>query len=128
MSPEDLLPEYEPRFSSTRARDLALFANNDREVFFFLISDAVDSLSRQYAKGIYDPYLALRSFQHVAKEAAIIYERAFGDEEAAEKRKITCFTPEEIEEAGHRLLMLNANFLEEAVRNALRFEKGRRFA
>ena len=125
MKLDDLLPDYEPSFSSARARDLALFANNDREVFFFLISDAVDSLSRQYAKGIYDPYLALRSFQHVAREAAIIYERAFGDEEAAEKRQITCFTPEEVEEAGHRLLMLNASFLEEAVRNALRFEKGR---
>lgn len=125
MKIEDLLPDYEPSFSE-RGRDLALFANADREVFFFLISDCVESLSRQYAKGIYDPYLALRSFQHVAKEAAVIYERAFGNEEAADKRKITCFTPEEIEEAGHRLLMLNANFLEEAVRNALRFEKGRR--
>ena len=125
MNLEDLLPDYEPSFSSTRARDLALFANADREVFFFLLSDCVESLARQYAKGIYDPYLALRSFQHIAKEAAIIYERAFGDEEAAEKRQITCFTPEEIEEAGHRLLMLNANFLEEAVRNALRFEKSR---
>ena len=62
----------------------------------------------------------------MAKEAAIIYERAFGSEEAADKRKITCFTPEEIEEAGHRLLMLNANFLEEAVKNALRFEQGKR--
>lgn len=125
MNLEDLLPEYEPVFSE-RGRDLALFANNDREVFFFLISEAVDSLSRQYAKGIYDPNLALRSFQHVAKEAAIIYERAFGDEEAAEKRKITCFSPEEIEEAGHRLLLLNVGFLDEAVRNALRFEKGKR--
>lgn len=125
MNLEDLLPECEPRFSE-RGRDLALFANNDREVFFFLLSDCVESLARQYAKGIYDPYLALRSFQHVAKEAAIVYERAFGDEEAAEKRKITCFTPDEIEEAGHRLLMLNSNFLEEAVKNALRFEQGKR--
>ena len=124
MKLEDLLPDYEPSFSE-KGRDLALFANNDREVFFFLISDAVDSLSRQYAKGIYDPHLALRSFQHVAKEAAVIYERAFGDEEAAERRQITCFTAVEIEEAGHRLLMLNAGFLEEAVKNALRFEKGR---
>lgn len=115
-----LLPDYEPNFSSTRARDLALFANNDREVFFYLITDAVDSLSRMARKGIYDPHLALRTFQHVAKEAAIVYERAFGDEEAAANRKITCFTPEEIEEAGHRLLLLNAAFLEEAIRRALR--------
>lgn len=113
----NLLPDYEPSFSQ-KGRDLALFANNDREVFFFLITDAVDSLSRMYAKGIYDPHLALKSFQHVAKEAAIIYERAFGDEVSAEKRKITCFTPEEIEEAGHRLLMLNAQMLEDAVLNA----------
>lgn len=121
----NLLPDCEPAFSE-RGRDLALFANNDREVFFFLISDAVESLSRQYAKGIYDPYLALRSFQHVAKEAAIVYERAFGDEEAAEKRKITCFTPEEVEEAGYRLLLLNAEMLEAAIRNTLRFEERRR--
>ena len=117
----DLLPDYEPNFSE-RARDLALFANNDREVFFFLISEAVDSLARMHEKGIYDPHLALRSFQHVAKEAALIYERAFGDEEAARKRRITCFTPEEVEEAGHRLLMLNEQMLEEAVRRAMRKE------
>ena len=120
MNSIDLLPDYEPAVFSERARELALFAHNDREVFFFRITDAVDSLSRMAQKGIYDPYLALKSFQHVAKEAAIIYERAFGDEEAAEKRQITCFTPEEVEEAGHRLLMLNASFLEEAVRDALR--------
>lgn len=119
-----LLPDYEPRFSQ-RGRDLALFAHNDREVFFFWIADAVDSLSRQYVKGIYDPYLALRSFQHVAKEAAIVYERAFGDKEAAEKRKITCFTPEECEEAGHRLLLLNVQMLEEAIQNAMRKECNR---
>lgn len=119
-----LLPDYEPEIFSERARDLALFANNDREVFFFLITDAVDSLSRMARKGIYDPHLALRSFQHVAKEAAIVYERAFGDEEAAKRRKITCFTPEEIEEAGHRLLMLNAAFLEESIRRTLNRDWG----
>jgi len=120
-----LLPDYEPTFSE-RGRDLALFAHSDREVFFFWLTDAVDSLSRMYAKGIYDPHLALRSFQHVAKEAAIVYERAFGDEEAAERRKITCFTPEEIEEAGHRLLMLNAQMLEDAVLNTMKKEELRR--
>ena len=116
-----LLPDYEPTFSE-KGRDLALFAHNDREVFFFWLADAVDSLSRMYVKGIYDPHLALRSFPHVAKEAAIVYERAFGDEEAAERRKITCFTSEEIEEAGHRLLMLNAQMLEDAILNAMRKE------
>ena len=120
-----LLPDYEPTVFSERARDLALFAHNDREVFFFWITDTVESLSRMYAKGIFDPHLALRSFQHVAKEAAIIYERAFGDEEAAEKRRITCFTPEEIDEAGHRLLMLNEQMLEDAVLNAMRKEASR---
>lgn len=117
----NLLPDYEPSFSQ-KGRDLALFANNDREVFFFLVTDAVDSLARMYSKGIYNPHLALRSFQHVAKEAAIIYERAFGDEDSAEKRKITCFAPEEIEEAGHRLLLLNAVMLEEAIKNTVRRE------
>ena len=117
----DLLPDYEPSFSE-RARDLALFANNDREVFFFLISEAVDSLARMHEKGIYDPHLALRSFQHVAKEAALIYERAFGDEGAAQKRKVTCFTPEEVEEAGYRLLLMNEEPLHEAIRKAMRRE------
>lgn len=121
----NILPDYEPSFSE-KGRDLALFANNDREVFFFLISDAVDSLARMHMKGIYDPHLALRSFQHVAKEAAVIYERAFGDEEAAERRIITCFTPEEVEEAGHRLLMLNAQMLEDAIRKAMRKEAASR--
>lgn len=115
----NILPDYEPALSE-KGRDLALFANNDREVFFYLVTEAVDSLSRMARKGIYDPHLALRSFQHVAKEAAIVYERAFGDEDAAERRKITCFTSEEIEEAGYRLLMLNAAFLEEAIRRALK--------
>lgn len=123
MNSMSLLPDYEPTFSE-KGRDLALFANNDREVFFFWITDAVDSLSRMACKGIYDPHLALRSFQHVAKEAAVIYERAFGDEEAAEKRKITCFTPEEVDEAGHRLLLLNAEFLEDSVRNAMKRRRG----
>lgn len=122
--PSQLLPDYEPSFSQ-KGNDLALFAHNDREVFFFWISDAVDSLARQYAKGIYDPYLALRSFQYIAKKAALVYERAFGDEDAALKHKITCFTPEEVEEAGHRLLLMNEAMLEEAIRNTLRREGGR---
>ena len=117
----ELLPDYEP-VRTPRARELALFANSDREVFFFHISEAIDSLSRMHEKGIYDPHLALRSFQHVAKEAAIVYERAFGDEEAAEKRKITCFTTEEVEEAGHRLLIMNEEPLREAIRKAMRRE------
>ena len=118
----ELLPEYEP-VPTLKGRDLALFANSDREVFFFYISEAIDSLSRMHEKGIYDPHLALRSFQHVAKEAAIIYERAFGDEDAAEKRKITCFTPEEVEEAGHRLLLMNEEPLREAIRRAIKRER-----
>ena len=117
----ELIPDYNPPFSE-KGRELALFAHNDREVFFFWISDAIDSLSRMHEKGIYDPHLALRSFQHVAKEAAIVYERAFGDEEAAEKRKITCFTTEEVEEAGHRLLIMNEEPLREAIRKAMRRE------
>ena len=117
----ELIPDYNPSFSE-KGRELALFAHNDREVFFFWISDAIDSLSRMHQKGIYDPHLALRSFHHVAKEAAIVYERAFGDEEAAEKRRITCFTPEQVEEAGHRLLIMNEEPLREAIRKAMRRE------
>jgi len=117
----ELIPDYNPSFSE-KGRELALFAHNDREVFFFWISDAIDSLSRMHEKGIYDPHLALRSFQHVAKEAAIVYERAFGDEEAAEKRHVTCFTPEQVEEAGHRLLVMNEEPLREAIRKAMRRE------
>ena len=110
----DLLPEVMP-IPTEGGRLLALFANQDTEVFFDQISPTIDDLARQHAKGVYEPINALRAFQRVAVAAAIVYERLFGDVHMAGKGLSTCFTRLEQEDAGAQLLIMNASVLEEAV-------------
>lgn len=117
-----LLPDFEPTYSE-KGKELADFAHCDREVFFYHLVPTIDGLVRQYMKSIYDPHLALRAFERVVEEAAIIYEYDFGDRDKAVKRQITCFTPEEREDAAHQLFLLNSHVLEDGIRGAIRSGK-----
>lgn len=115
----DLLPDFMPIATEKGCR-LALFANQDSEIFFDQLSPAVDDLARQYAKGLYEPKLALRAFQRVATAAAVLYERIHGDANMAEKGLSTHFTRLDQEDAGAQLLVMNVYILEDAIWEAVK--------
>lgn len=115
----NLLPDYMP-IPTEKGRRLALFANQDTEVFFDQLSPAIEMLARQYAKNVYEPRLALRTFQRVATEAALVYEKLYGNMHMAERGLSTHFTRLDQEDAGAQLLVMNAPILEKAVWEALK--------
>lgn len=118
-----LLPSFMPS-PTEKGSQLALFANQDTEVFFDQLSPTIDCLARQYAKKLYKPAHALRAFQRVANTAAVVYERIYGDAHLAERGLSSCFTRLDQENAGAQLLVMNAPVLEKAIREALKKRGG----
>lgn len=60
------------------AEDLALFAENDHELYDMVIKPTFDSLQRKLKRGIYDKDKALIAWEHVIDEAAKAYDRQLG--------------------------------------------------
>ena len=60
------------------AEDLALFAENDVELYNTIIKPTFDSLQRKLKRGIYDKNKALIAWEHVIDEAAKAYDRQLG--------------------------------------------------
>lgn len=60
------------------ARELTLFAENDRGLYDRLIRPVIISEARKVKRGTFDPVKSLISWQRVANEAAKLYGRDFG--------------------------------------------------
>lgn len=62
---------------SVEARELALFADNEREVYPRIIA-AVNCCHKHFKRGKYDEKKAIDAFYYVADFAARLYNRNFG--------------------------------------------------
>lgn len=60
------------------AEDLALFAENDHELYDMVIKPTFDNLQRKLKRGIYDKNKALIAWEHVIDEAAKAYDKQLG--------------------------------------------------
>ena len=64
------------------ARELDIYAENRREVYFSAIVPTVENLSRKARKGTYDDAKALKAWAGVAEAAARLYCREFATADA----------------------------------------------
>lgn len=60
------------------SRELELYADNDREVYFKRIKPVISNLQKKYVKGNFDATKAIISFYHVATAASNRYFQEFG--------------------------------------------------
>lgn len=63
---------------SIAARELALYAVNDGDLYRSRALPIIANLRRKRAKGTYDAALAVKAWRHLADDAAKAYSREFG--------------------------------------------------
>ena len=63
---------------SGEARELALFAENDSQIYRQSIKPTIDNLRRKVARGTYDAQKAIIAFYYVADAASRKYNKDFG--------------------------------------------------
>ncbi len=64
--------------NETGARELALYAVNDGDLYRQRALPIIANLRRKRARGIYDPTLALKLWRYLADDAAKSYSKLFG--------------------------------------------------
>ena len=62
---------------SDESRELGLYADNERNIYFGYIIPACKNLARKYKKGVFDPVLAIDAFYPAACAAAKQYCKEF---------------------------------------------------
>lgn len=60
------------------AHELAVYAENDRDIYFQAIRPVVNNLSKKVKRGTYDHTKAIKAWEHVATAAAMKYNKEFG--------------------------------------------------
>lgn len=60
------------------SRELELYANNDRDIYFYQIKPVIANLHKKYVKGNFDGTKAIVAFYHVTTAASNLYNKEFG--------------------------------------------------
>lgn len=60
------------------ARELAMYAMNERDIYFQSIRPVIANLSKKVKRGTYDSAKAVKAWEHVATAAAMKYNQEFG--------------------------------------------------
>lgn len=60
------------------ARELALYACNDSDIYFHSISPVIANLTKKVKRGTYDSTKAIKAWEHVATAAAMKYNKELG--------------------------------------------------
>ena len=60
------------------AHELAMYAENERDIYFQNIRPVIDNLSKKVKRGTYDSAKAVKAWEHVATAAAMKYNKEFG--------------------------------------------------
>lgn len=76
---EEMKETYREPVDQRAADELALYIDNDGQIYRNHTIPVVKNLARKKARGIYDKDLAIKAFEYVAKAGADKYKKAFGD-------------------------------------------------
>lgn len=60
------------------SRELELYADNDRDIYFYQIKPVITNLQKKYVKGSFEATQAIVAFYHVATAASNKYYKEFG--------------------------------------------------
>ena len=64
--------------NTCESRELELYTNNDRDLYFYQIKPVIANLHKKYVKGNFDATKATIAFYHVATAASNKYLKDFG--------------------------------------------------
>lgn len=71
------------------AKELALFAENDGDLYRQRITPCITNLAKKMVKGVFDKEKSVKLWQYVADDAAKRYQKEFGDTFNAGTRRMT---------------------------------------
>lgn len=60
------------------SRELAVYAINNRNIYFYQIKPVISNLQKKYVKGNFDATKAIVAFYHVTTAASNLYNKEFG--------------------------------------------------
>lgn len=64
--------------NTCESRELAVYAINNRNIYFYQIKPVISNLQKKYVKGNFDATKAIVAFYHVTTAASNLYNKEFG--------------------------------------------------
>ena len=90
------------------AEELAMWAENDGDLYKRQITPSIENLAKKMVKGVYDKEKAIQLWKYTADSAAKSYQKEFGDTFTAETRRMAAamladYYQEDVEEKAEEL-------------------------